>query len=395
MPVAARLVLWCLAMNGGLSAQPATPLTDRITGALYGVAVGEAMGAPQEGMPPEEVQSKYLDWSFLEFIPPRRPNGGKGDGHITDDTLMTEALMRAYTRSGDHLDAYGFRDFLLPEVTQTIVWVPERKQEMAIIGRLNPIEKYAVLRLNDLGVWPRIAGSGGVVNCGVAMYVMPVGAVNAGDPAAAYLEAAAIGAAESESYGVEAAGALAAAYAAAFAPGSSIESVLSAAQKLIRLDTESLRQRRAGRSLTMWSLYRDNTIDAVKATLDATDPSDDVQAFARKVRAAYLPYETASIEEVPAAFAAFKYGQGDFIRTIKAAVMYGRDNDSIAGMACGLLGAMRGAGVIPEQLRAAADKSNRRDFTRQAREFAQVVKSIYEKDAARWSDRTRAIRGGL
>ena len=373
------------------AAQQKPSFRDRVTGALYGLAIAEAMGAPQEGRPPEEVQASYGNWDFRKFIPPRKPGAAKGDGHITDDTLMTEALMRAYSKKGDHVDAYDFRDFLLPEILDTIVWVPERKQDMAIIGRLNPIEKYAVMRLNDVGVWPRVAGVGGVVNCGVAMFMLPVGAVNAGDPSAAYLEAAALGAAESESYGVEAAAALAAAYAAAFAPGSSIESVLAETQALIRLDTSRLRDLRARRALNMWSLYKDNTFDAVRATLEAADPKDDIPTFVSKVRAAYLPFEHTSIEEVPVAFAALKYGQGDYLRTLKVAVLYGRDNDSIAGMACGLIGALRGVQAIPEELRKVSDESNRRDFAGQSAVFFSTVQAIFEKDRTRWSRRVQAM----
>ena len=30
----------------------------------------------------------------------------KGDGHVTDDTLMTRVLVQAYATKRDHLDAY-------------------------------------------------------------------------------------------------------------------------------------------------------------------------------------------------------------------------------------------------------------------------------------------------
>jgi ADP-ribosylglycohydrolase len=105
-----------------------------------------------------------------------------------------------------------------------------------------------------------------------------------------------------------------------------------------------------------------------------------------------LPFDTSSIEELPVALAVLSYGRGDFVRTLRAAVLYGRDNDSIAGKACGLLGAMHGTGIIPESLRTASNQANKRDFAAQAEEFTGVVRAIQEKDQARWNARTAAIR---
>jgi hypothetical protein len=67
---------------------------------------------------------------------------GKGAGRITDDTLMTEALIHAYARLGDHVDAYLYRDFMLPEILKSIVWIPERQKAEPILDRLFWPEKY-------------------------------------------------------------------------------------------------------------------------------------------------------------------------------------------------------------------------------------------------------------
>ncbi len=61
--------------------------------------------------------------------------------------------------------------------------------------------------------------SGNIVNCGAAMYMAPVGLVNAANPAAAYAEALDVAGAHQSSYGREAAGVFAAAVAAACVPG--------------------------------------------------------------------------------------------------------------------------------------------------------------------------------
>jgi hypothetical protein len=59
---------------------------------------------------------------------------------------------------------------------------------------------YALFRLRYAGSEPRIAGVGNGLNCAIAMFILPVGAVNAGDPYAADHEAAELGMAEAHSF---------------------------------------------------------------------------------------------------------------------------------------------------------------------------------------------------
>ena len=77
------------------------------------------------------------------------------------------------------------------------------------------------------------------MNCGVAMWMMPVGAVNAGDPLAAYNEAVALGLAHNESYAVEAGAVMAAAAAEAFSADATIASVLDTVQWIARDGTRN------------------------------------------------------------------------------------------------------------------------------------------------------------
>lgn len=117
---------------------------------------------------------------------------------------------------------------MLPELVGKKVWVSERQAEIPIIERLWWPEKFPWMRLTMGHADPRQAGVGNCVNCGVAMWMMPVVAVNAGDPQAAYAEATALGLAHNESFAVEAAGVMAACYAAAFGAGATLADVLAA-----------------------------------------------------------------------------------------------------------------------------------------------------------------------
>jgi len=226
------------------------------------------MGAPVEGWEANAIGKKFERWDFRYFIPSRAKEA-KGNGRITDDTLMVEALIRSYQRKGGHLDAYDFRDFLLPEIVETIVWLPERQRNMPIFDRLNAVEKYAWYRLSVFGAEPRVAGIGNAINCAVAMFIWPVGAINATDCESAYNEAAAFAAAESSSYAVEAAAVLAAAFAAAFSIDASVDSVLNSATRLAR----------------------DGTASAINAVLQATDPQDDRDTFIAQTRVAFIPFD--------------------------------------------------------------------------------------------------------
>ena len=384
-----RLAMPCFIAVATLSAplcgQKSGPpdFAEKLTGALYGGAIGDGMGAPVEGDPGDSVRARFTNWDFTKFIPAQTPGAAKGGGRITDDTLMSEALMRAYDHARDHLDAYGFRDFMVPEVIKTVVWLPERQQEMAIIGRLNPIEHYAVYRLNEFGAWPWVAGAGGAQNDGVAMWIMPAAAVNAGDPLASWREAISLGAAEAGSHSAEAAATLAAAYAAAFEPDATVESVLRAVEQVLAWGP--------GRVSTKGA-YHDDTLAALRAVLAKVNPKDSYEQFANAMLAAILPFNGSAIEEIPVALAVFRYGNGDFLRTLRAAVLYGRDADSIAGMACGLAGALRGVNQIPPELRAASNEANRRDFAQIAARFHTTILEIAEKDRARWNQRAATIR---
>lgn len=371
-------------------------LQQKIEGAVYGQAIGDAMGAPVETWPSQRIAERFED--VKDFLPVTHngdPSAGKGAGRVTDDTLMMEALIHAYAACGDHMDAYDYETYLIPEIAEKTMWVPERQADIPLLERLAWAEKYPWIRLMNNHVEPRSAGIGNVVNCGAAMYIMPVGAVNAGDPHGAYQEAASFVLAHNESYSVEAAAVLAAAAAAAFGEGSTIDKVLTVAK----------------------TIARDGTRTAIEAVWAASDPQDDIQTFIQKTRQAIDPYNSRTphaaednpmrpygindygrpsrlhaIEELPIALGALKYGAGDFAKTLHAGVFYGIDCDSIAGMAGMLYGAVYGVDTLPQHLREKVNVANRRDYTSIAQVLYQVTTHIIEKDNQRFAKRQEALR---
>jgi hypothetical protein len=103
------------------------------------------------------------------------------------------------------------------------------------------------------------------------------------------------------------------------------------------------------------------------------------------------PSRAYAIEEMPVALAALKYGAGDWAKTLSAAVRYGRDCDSIAGMTCAVFGALMGEGAIPDGLKAASQTANHRDWRILAASLAGVAREVMARDESRLARRRAAL----
>ncbi|TRX48563.1 ADP-ribosylglycohydrolase family protein [Fulvivirga sp. M361] len=390
-----------LLVSSYLIAQPSSPaFQDRLTAALFAAAIGDAMGAPIEGWHPDKIQERFPDWDFTTFLPPTKQKDlekdtGKGNGRFTDDLLAIEAIINIYNTHQDHLDAYDYAELFVREIGKKKVYIPERKEDRYPLDR--PLfwpERYMYHRLVWNQVNPRKAGVGNWLGNGFSAFTLPTGAVNAGDPWRAYDETASYGIAHTESYTLEAGAVNAAAFAAAFAPDATLESVIATARKVAR----------------------DGTKLALEDALKATDHEDDFETFRKKVRQVYLNYaqlppallaqkdpevphmdksgtnvgrpsRTGTIENLPVIYAALKYGQGDYMKTLRTIMYYGRDCESIAAVATGLLAAIHGSSILPRSLMQASVTANQRDFSKIAAEFLQTIKIIHQKDKERLMNR--------
>ncbi|MEU6774359.1 ADP-ribosylglycohydrolase family protein [Streptomyces sp. NPDC046759] len=369
-------------------------LDERITGALVGAAVGDALGGPVEGYDPDRIAERHGGrihgfvgpwdgdaWRTARPIAPYH----KGDGHVTDDTLMTHALIRVYARVRDHLDAYAVAEHLVPDLMTNPRWIPELEAEALPLHRLFLAEKWLVARLAYGHADPREAGVGNIVNCGAAMYMAPVGLVNAADPAAAYAEALDVAGAHQSSYGREAAGVLAAAVAAAATPGATPDSVVAACL----------------------SLAKDGTREAIEKVCEVAVRHRDFESALRPLRAAVAPYDTVgpdyrapslaarrpsrlhAIEELPVALGMLLVSGGDYRHAVLGAVNYGRDCDSIATMAGALAGAL--GSPVPEDWAKTVAEASRLDLWEPARTLGEVAREVFRRDVRRRRAHERAF----
>ncbi|MFE2749134.1 ADP-ribosylglycohydrolase family protein [Streptomyces scopuliridis] len=367
---------------------PIPSLEDRVTGALIGAAVGDALGGPVEGWTPEAIAERhggrvrgivepfYKDeWKTARPIAPYH----KGDGHVTDDTLMTHALIRVYEKVRDHLDAYAVADHLVPDLITNPRWIPELEAEALPLQRIFLAEKWIVARIHYGHVDPREAGVGNIVNCGAAMYMAPVGAVNAGNPLKAYEEALEVAGAHQSSYGREAAGVFAAAVAAAFTPGATPESVVEEVLKLAKDGTKS-----AIEAVCAVAAHYDDFEDALAPLRGAVAPFDTVGPEYRKPSlGARRPSRLHSIEELPVALGMLLVGRGDFRHTVLGSVNYGRDCDSIATMSGAIVGALYGEESVPKEWSTEVARASRLDLHAPAASLARVTREVYARDLER------------
>ena len=375
-------------------------LQQKIEEAVYAFVVADAMGGSIENYLPEQVFAQFSDWDFNKFLPPTSKKDiesgkGKGNGRTTDDSINFEALINIYNQQQDHLDTYSYAALLVKEHNKKI-YIAERGEELKILDR--PLwwpERYVYQRLAINNVEPRYAGMGNYINEGFQGIVLPVGAINAGDPWRAYNECVGIGVAHTESFGVEAAAVNAAAYATAFGANASIEAVLQ----------------------TTTSLAKDGSGLALKDVLAATKSSDDLKTFISKTRKAVVPYlqlspakekdaeaatpklthddsniarpsRIAVVENFPVALACLQYGGGDYFKTLKASLFYGRDGETIAAVSTSLLAAIKGKNIVPVQLKTEVDAVNKRNYAGLASGLYQTAKTIYEKDKTLLQQRT-------
>ena len=363
------------------------PLLDKALGTLVGSAVGDALGGATEGWTTDQIRERYDGW-VTGIVPPynadwrhARPIAPyhKGDGHITDDTLMTHALVDVYAERRDHLDAYAIAEDLVPLLIGERRWIPELESEALLLQRIFLAEKWLVARLHYGHVDPREAGVGNIVNCGAAMYIAPVGVVNAADPAGAYAEAIEVAAAHQSSYGREAAGVLAAAVAAAFTPGATARSVVDEALAVAHDGTRAAIDAVAEAAATV-SDWR----EAIPVLRAAIEPFDTVGPRYREPSMdARRPSRTKAIEELPVALGMVLVADGDYEAAVLGGVNYGRDADSIASMAGSICGALGGHRAVRSDWATAVAEASRTPLEPAGETIAAGAREVHAKDAQR------------
>ncbi|MFI8303364.1 ADP-ribosylglycohydrolase family protein [Streptomyces sp. NPDC085927] len=304
-----------MASNSRIPSAPASGdplgLRERARGALLGLAVGDALGAPAENLKPSEIRAR---WGRITGYVAEHPAG-------TDDTEY--AIL-----SGLLLARHG--SALTPAQVGAAwhEWIADRAE-----GRFRGAgfsERGTLENLRRGLAAPVSAQHRHAWSDGLAMRAAPHGVFAAGRPAEAARLAAIDGSVSHDGEGIYGGQAVAAGVAAAMA-GAPVVTVVATALALVPED-----------SWTARSLRR-----AVTAA----------HRGERAVRSAVViggyPWTDLAPEAVALAFGAYAAADGDFEQTVLTAVNMGRDADTIAAVAGALAGATRGAAAIPEDWAAA------------------------------------------
>ncbi len=140
--------------------------TERAAGALYGLAIGDALGMPTQSLPRPQIVASYgpLLQTF-EPAPPGHPlAAGRPVGAVTDDTEQAILLARLVIDQGGKVDA--------AELARQLVGWEESMRARGSLDLLGPSTKRAIGALLA-GVDVDQAGRSGVTN-GAAMRITPV-----------------------------------------------------------------------------------------------------------------------------------------------------------------------------------------------------------------------------
>lgn len=311
---------------------------DRAAGALYGLAIGDALGMPTESLSrPQIVAACGPLLDGFRPAPAGHPLAAGPAGAVTDDTGQAVLLAEVLVAGGGEVDPAAF-------ARRLVQWQADMEARGAA-SLLGPSTRRA---LDELLAGANLAEAGrhGTTN-GAAMRVAPVGiATPAGDPDL-LVDRVVLASMATHNTGVALAGA--AAVAAAVSAGVGGATVPEAIQAGI--DAAGLA---AGRG--HWVAAADVASRIGWATgLAAGRPAGEV------IDAVYRLVGTsvATQESVPAAFAVLAASPGDPWLACRIGASLGGDTDTIAAMAGAVAGACHGAAAFPAAARETVTTVNR------------------------------------
>jgi len=320
-------------------------ILDAVYGCLIGGAIGDALGAPVEGLYYTEIRERY--GKITEFLPSYRGNTGsrhgasKGEpgvpGAVTDDTTLRHYMCLAIARKMGRITPDDFANILLEKMNPNRFWLNE---------------KITLAKL-QVGMNPWDTGKGNPPAGCATMAIAPIGIINAGNPAQAYQDAFNIASLNQDEVNRDAAATVAAGVAAALLPEATVDMV---SESMTKFSADVVRR---AITLTMDLAYSSDTVDELAekyyaGMLDWTWPS---RTWSKE-----RFFSASSIEIVPVAMAILHMCEGDVNRSIIEGASFGRDCDTISSVAGCIAGALRGASTIRKDWIDACEKANEEFF---------------------------------
>ena len=306
-----------------------TTRRDRALGALVGLAVGDALGMPTQGLSREHIRSAFGRITGLLPAPDDNPiSAGLPAGSITDDTEQALLLADLLIEDGGRIDPGKL-------AVRLADW-EDRMRERGSLDLLGPSTRKAVQAVLQ-GTPPALAGTTGTTN-GAAMRIAPVGiAVPPGDLTALLdrVEEACL-VSHATSIAISGAAAVAAAVSAAV-DGQPLHLAIGLA----------IRAARQGVHRGSWVAGAD--VGArIAWVLERAARRDPAQVVPELV--ALVGTSLATQESVPCAFGVLALHPDDPWAACCEAAGLGGDTDTIAAMAGAVGGAIGGVGAFPAEV---------------------------------------------
>jgi ADP-ribosylglycohydrolase len=299
----------------------------RARGALYGLAVGDALGMPTQMLPREEIRGR---WGSLlpgfEPAPPGHPiAAGMPAGAVTDDTEQAVLLGRLLVSGHGTVDP---RD-----LASALVRWERDMAERGSLDLLGPSTRRAVAAVLA-GASPDEAGATGDTN-GAAMRITPVGIATPAGDLPTLVDRVVMASSLTHNTGIALAGA-AAVVAAVIAgvPGAGIAEATTVA-----VQAAGIAARRGH-----WVAGADVAARLEWATRLVAGRDENEAA---ELIYTLVGTSLATQESVPAAFAVLAAVPGDPWRACLLAASLGGDCDTIAAVAGAVAGSCHGVGAFP------------------------------------------------
>ena len=291
---------------------------DKYRGALVGTGIGDALGRPVEGLPPEDIQELYGTVRRYESKRTREP------GTLTDDTQLTIAIAQSIVEHGG----------LDPEdvANRFAAWLPIGR------GTGHATREGIVAYLSGAPWWE--AGGPSAGN-GAAMRTAPIGLLHPLDVAALRRDAA-IAAVITHADPMAVASAVAQSWTIAYLlhtePGRfDVSDYLEGLTRVLRDIPDPGHPERHPGAVTPVRL-----LDRILEVADRLDQTPE-QLFHFSQNGAYV------LESLPAALWCFMRSPEDPEQVIVTAVNGGYDADTVGAMAGAAVGAYMGEMMFPEE----------------------------------------------
>jgi ADP-ribosylglycohydrolase len=308
-----------------------TDRQSRAAGALYGLAIGDALGMPTQSLPREQIAARYgpLMTGFAPGPADHPLAAGLPAGSVTDDTGQAVLLAQVL------LDGHGRVD--QAELARRLLAWESAMRERGSADLLGPSTSGALRALDD-GVPAAQAGRFGTTN-GAAMRIAPVGIAAPAAHLSALVDQVVAASMLTHNTGLALAGAAAVAAAvSAGVDGATVSQATGVAVTAARLAAHR----------GHWVAGADVAARIRwAATLAARRPAEQLISVVN----ALVGTSLATQESVPATFAVLAACPADPWLACRVAASVGGDCDTIAAMTGAIAGACHGADALPQSAR--------------------------------------------